>query len=129
MVRSTIRKPKQWGGSNGGDYNNRNRRGKRRLRGPRSRRPRPSDNAEAASSQAPTRVHEQAAGVPSGPRSLHQRALLGARARAAGPSGKAHEPRFVKPYRKSEKNDANDAEAICEAVARPSMRFVPIKSA
>jgi transposase len=38
-------------------------------------------------------------------------------------------PRFVKPYRKSEKNDANDAEAICEAVARPSMRFVPIKSA
>src|SRR5216683_4588951 len=39
MVRSTIRKPKQWGGSNGGDYNNRNRRGKRRLRGPRSRRP------------------------------------------------------------------------------------------
>ena len=38
-------------------------------------------------------------------------------------------PRFVKPYRKSEKNDANDAEAICEAVAQPSMRFVPIKSA
>jgi transposase len=38
-------------------------------------------------------------------------------------------PQFVKPYRKSEKNDANDAEAICEAVARPSMRFVPIKSA
>ncbi len=37
-------------------------------------------------------------------------------------------PRFVKPYRKSEKNDANDAEAICEAVARPSMRFVPVKS-
>ena len=32
------------------------------------------------------------AGVPSGPGSLHQRALLGARARAAGPSGKAHEP-------------------------------------
>src|ERR1700675_5222138 len=38
-------------------------------------------------------------------------------------------PRFVKPYRKSDKNDANDAEAICEAVTRPSMRFVPIKSA
>jgi transposase len=37
-------------------------------------------------------------------------------------------PRFVKPYRKSDKNDANDAEAICEAVTRPSMRFVPIKS-
>jgi len=38
-------------------------------------------------------------------------------------------PRFVAPYRKSGKNDGNDAEAICEAVARPSMRFVPVKSA
>jgi transposase len=38
-------------------------------------------------------------------------------------------PVFVAPYRKSGKNDGNDAEAICEAVARPNMRFVPIKSA
>lgn len=37
-------------------------------------------------------------------------------------------PQFVKPYVKSNKNDANDAEAICEAVARPTMRFVAIKS-
>jgi len=37
-------------------------------------------------------------------------------------------PQFVKPYIKSSKNDANDAEAICEAVSRPSMRFVPLKS-
>lgn len=35
---------------------------------------------------------------------------------------------FVTPYRKSGKNDANDAEAICEAVGRPHMRFVPVKS-
>lgn len=35
---------------------------------------------------------------------------------------------FVKPYVKGNKNDANDAEAICEAVGRPAMRFVPIKS-
>jgi transposase len=35
---------------------------------------------------------------------------------------------FVKPYVKTNKNDAADAEAICEAVARPNMRFVPIKS-
>jgi transposase len=35
----------------------------------------------------------------------------------------------VKPYVKSNKNDQNDAEAICEAVSRPSMRFVPPKSA
>jgi transposase len=35
---------------------------------------------------------------------------------------------FVAPYRKSGKNDGNDAEAICEAVSRPNMRFVPLKS-
>ena len=35
---------------------------------------------------------------------------------------------FVRPYRKSGKNDQNDAEAICEAVSRPNMRFVPVKS-
>lgn len=37
-------------------------------------------------------------------------------------------PQFVKPYVKSNKNDANDAEAICEAMSRPAMRFVAIKS-
>ncbi len=37
-------------------------------------------------------------------------------------------PHFVRPYLKSSKNDSNDAEAICEAVGRPSMRFVPAKS-
>lgn len=37
-------------------------------------------------------------------------------------------PKFVIPYRKSGKNDGNDAEAICEAVGRPNMRFVPVKS-
>ena len=37
-------------------------------------------------------------------------------------------PKFVRPYRKAGKNDFNDAEAICEAVTRPNMRFVPVKS-
>lgn len=37
-------------------------------------------------------------------------------------------PQFVKPYVKTNKNDAADAEAICEALQRPSMRFVPAKS-
>ena len=37
-------------------------------------------------------------------------------------------PSYVKAYLKRGKNDANDAAAICEAVTRPSMRFVPIKS-
>ncbi len=38
-------------------------------------------------------------------------------------------PQFVKPYVKTNKHDAADAEAICEAVTRPNMRFVPIKNA
>ena len=37
-------------------------------------------------------------------------------------------PQFVKPYLKGQKNDARDAGAICEAVSRPEMRFVPQKS-
>jgi transposase len=37
-------------------------------------------------------------------------------------------PQFVKPYVKGNKNDSRDAEAICEAVSRPHMRFVPLKT-
>lgn len=45
-----------------------------------------------------------------------------------GHTARLMSPHFVKPYVKSNKNDANDAEAICEAVGRPSMRFVPNKN-
>ena len=38
-------------------------------------------------------------------------------------------PSYVKAYVRRQKNDAADAEAICEAVTRPTMRFVPVKSA
>ena len=37
-------------------------------------------------------------------------------------------PQFVRPYVKRGKNDAADAEALCEAMSRPAMRFVPAKS-
>ena len=37
-------------------------------------------------------------------------------------------PQYIKPYLKRGKNDAIDAEAICEAMSRPGMRFVPVKS-
>lgn len=37
-------------------------------------------------------------------------------------------PAYVKPYVRPGKTDANDAEAICEAVTRPAMRFVAVKS-
>lgn len=47
---------------------------------------------------------------------------------ALGHSVRIIAPQFVKPYVKSNKNDAADAEAICEAAQRPSMRFVPTKS-
>ncbi|NML96604.1 IS110 family transposase [Paraburkholderia sp. RP-4-7] len=47
---------------------------------------------------------------------------------AYGHTVKLIAPQFVKPYVKSNKNDAADAEAICEAVSRPNMRFVPVKS-
>lgn len=48
---------------------------------------------------------------------------------AMGHEVKLIPPQFVKPYVKRHKNDAVDAEAICEAVSRPTMRFVTIKSA
>lgn len=45
-----------------------------------------------------------------------------------GHTVKLMSPQYVKPYVKTHKNDAKDAEAICEAVTRPTMRFVAIKS-
>src|SRR5215467_2994492 len=47
--------------------------------------------------------------------------------REQGHEVKLMAPQFVKPYVKSNKNDSRDAEAIAEAVTRPTMRFVPIK--
>jgi transposase len=46
----------------------------------------------------------------------------------SGHEVKLMNPQFVKPYVKSNKNDSQDAQAICEAVARPSMRFVAVKN-
>lgn len=48
--------------------------------------------------------------------------------REYGHEVKLMSPQYVKPYVKTNKNDANDAAGICEAVSRPSMKFVPIKS-
>ena len=49
--------------------------------------------------------------------------------RALGHDVRLMAPSYVKPYVKRQKNDAADAEAICEAVSRPTMRFVPVKTA
>jgi len=48
---------------------------------------------------------------------------------AQGHTVRLMSPRYVKPYVKTHKSDAADAEAICEAVGRPNMRFVPVKNA
>src|ERR1700712_985485 len=47
---------------------------------------------------------------------------------ALGHEVKLLAPQLVKPYVKRSKNDAADAEALCEAMSRPTMRFVPVKS-
>jgi len=52
----------------------------------------------------------------------------GRQLRARGYRVKLMAPQFVKPYVKSNKSDRNDAAAICEAMSRPSMRFVELKS-
>ena len=46
-----------------------------------------------------------------------------------GHSVKLIAPQLVKPYVKRGKNDAADAEVLCEAMSRPTMRFVPVKTA
>lgn len=50
------------------------------------------------------------------------------RLREHGHEVKLMAPQFVTPYRKASKNDMRDAEAIAEAMTRPTMRFVPVKS-
>jgi len=69
---------------------------------------------------APTVIAIEAGGA-----SHHWARLL----QSVGHTVKLIPPQFVKPYVKRGKNDAADAEALCEAVSRPTMRFVPVKTA
>src|ERR1700689_4338684 len=69
---------------------------------------------------APTQVAIEACGS-----SHHWARLL----QSLGHEVKLIAPQFVKPYVKRGKNDAADAEALCEAMSRPTMRFVPMKTA
>ena len=66
--------------------------------------------------------------LPDRPGSLRDSALLGPRDRRTGHDVRLIPPAYAKPYVKRQKNDAADAEAICEAVPRPTMRCVPVKS-
>ena len=67
----------------------------------------------------PTRVGLEACGA-----SHHWARVL----RGMGHEAVLMPPQYIKPYLKRGKNDAIDAEAICEAMSRPGMRFVPVKS-
>jgi transposase len=69
---------------------------------------------------APTVIAIEACGA-----SHHLARLL----RSFGHTVKLIAPQLVKPYVKRSKNDAADAEALCEAMSRPTMRFVPVKTA
>src|SRR5450830_98884 len=69
---------------------------------------------------APTVIAIEACGA-----SHHWARLL----QSFGHSVKLISPQLVKPYVKRGKNDAADAEALCEATSRPTMRFVPVKTA
>ena len=69
---------------------------------------------------SPTRVAIEACGA-----SHHWARLL----RGFGHEVQLIAPHLVKPYVKRGKNDAADAEALCEAMSRPTMRFVPVKTA
>src|SRR5207302_8058180 len=63
-----------------------------------------------------------------GDRRLRNVSLLVAPAEGSGTRRKLMPPSYVKPYVKRQKNDMADAEAICEAVTRPTMRFVETKT-
>jgi transposase len=66
--------------------------------------------------------------MPDSDEGMRHRALLAREIEKLGHEVRLIGPQFVKPYVKTNKNDATDAEAICEAASRPSMRFVAVKS-
>ena len=71
------------------------------------------------------RVLRETAADGGGDGSLRGRAPLGSRFCALGHEVRLIAPQLAKPYVKRGKNDAADAEALCEAASRPTMRFVP----
>ena len=79
-----------------------------------------SEAAKFFAKLAPTRIGIEACGG-----SHHWARLL----RGLGHTVMLMPPQYIKPYVKRGKNDKIDAEAICEAMSRPSMRFVPVKTA
>src|SRR5215831_7186085 len=86
-------------------------------------------SAQAASACAGSGVLQSTAALSSWPGGVRDGALLGAGVARAWPRVRLMPAQYVKAYIKRNKHDAADAEAICEAVGRPTMRFVPVKTA
>src|SRR5262245_16075898 len=84
-------------------------------------------SAQAASACPGSGVLQSTAALSGWPEGVRDGALLGAGLARAWPRGATAQ--YVKAYIKRNKHDAADAEAICEAVQRPTMRFVPVKTA
>jgi transposase len=85
--------------------------------------------AQDASPSCRINVLREPASLPHWHGGFERRTLLGEGAFSLGRDVRLISPQFVAPYVKSNKNDRNDAEAVREAVSRPNMRFVPVKSA
>src|SRR5580704_7594884 len=100
-----------------------------RVSGPRHRRQGEGGCEKATPAQPSGSVFQGFAAVPDRNGGVCHRALLGARVEKARPQGAADAGEGCEGLRQAHKNDAADAEAICEAVRRPTMRFVQVKSA
>ena len=88
-----------------------------------------SDLAQKAAAPAVSCVRREVGPNTNRSGSLWRSASLGWKLSALGHEIVLLPPQYVKPYVKRGKHDAADAEAICEAMSRPSMRFVPVKTA
>src|SRR6185437_4098784 len=113
----------------GRDYNDRSRLGEASFSGARHRCRWHDGTAQAAAAQSSAFVLQPAGALPGRYGGVCDGALLGRELAALGHEVRLMPAQYVKAYIKRNKNDAADAEAICEAVVRPTMRFVPAKTA
>src|SRR5664280_2952637 len=124
-----LLKPSRFGGANhANDYDSRSRYRQIGFSGPRRRCWWPGGYPPSIEASLCPGVLPEANALSGRYRSLRLVAPLVARAPALGHTVRLMPPAYVKPYVKRQKNDATDAEAICEAVTRANMRFVPTKT-
>jgi transposase len=115
-------------GSRPNVYPHRARRGEERLPGARCRQRRRSNGPSKAPPGRDAAILRRQDILSGRSRGMRECPSLGQQDREAWSRDPAYATAVRRPYVKRNKNDAADAEAICEAVTRPTMRFVPIKS-